>query len=122
MHEKIPRKNILFKMLLLRVSFQLYSQEHTVRLVVKLLSPPAPLEYCGPGSNLVAYAPLLYTVLLGVTSTDTVHVLSLYGLVCLFHLNYSNYLCLIIFLLCMFNLICPFMLHSPCFVCCCNSS
>jgi hypothetical protein len=55
-------------------------QEHTVRLVVKLLSPPVPPEYRGPGSHLVAYAPLLYTVLLGVTSTDTVHVLSLYGL------------------------------------------
>eukprot|EP00253_Pinus_taeda_P001346 PITA_01346 len=55
-------------------------QEHTVRLVVKLLSPPAPPEYHGSGSHLVACAPLLYTVLLGVTTTDTVHVLSLYGL------------------------------------------
>ena len=60
--KKFREKNILFKMLLLRISFQLYSQEHTVRLVVKLVSPPASPEYCGPKSNLVAYAPLLYWI------------------------------------------------------------
>ncbi|XP_057816725.1 mediator of RNA polymerase II transcription subunit 33A [Cryptomeria japonica] len=54
-------------------------QEHAVRFVVKLLSPPPPPDYGGPGSHLVAYAPLLYTVLIGVTSVDAVHILSLYG-------------------------------------------
>eukprot|EP01018_Ginkgo_biloba_P000531 Gb_17496 [translate_table: standard] len=56
-------------------------QEHAVRLVVRLLSPPAPADYAGPGSHLVAYAPLLYAVLVGVTSVDAVHILSLYGMI-----------------------------------------
>ncbi|KAH9309638.1 hypothetical protein KI387_037549, partial [Taxus chinensis] len=55
-------------------------QEHAVRLVVKLLSPPPPQDYQGSGSHLIAYAPLLYTVLIGVTSVDAVHILSLYGM------------------------------------------
>jgi len=56
-------------------------QEHTVRLVVKLLSPPVPADYHGPGSHLVAFAPLLHAVLKGLTTIDTVHVLSLHGMV-----------------------------------------
>jgi hypothetical protein len=55
-------------------------QEHAVCLVLKLLSPPAPPDYRGSVSHLVANAPLLYAVLLGVTSADIVHVLSLYGM------------------------------------------
>ncbi|KAH9309641.1 hypothetical protein KI387_037552, partial [Taxus chinensis] len=56
-------------------------QEHAVRLVVNLLSPPVPADYHGSGSHLVAYAPLLNAVLKGVTTHDNVHVLSLYGMV-----------------------------------------
>lgn len=56
-------------------------QEHTVRLVVKLLSPPVPADYHGPGSHLIAFAPLLHAVLKGITTVDTVHVLSLHGMV-----------------------------------------
>eukprot|EP00253_Pinus_taeda_P021926 PITA_21926 len=58
-------------------------QEHTVRLVVKLLSPPVPADYHGhgPRSHLVASAPLLHAVLKGITTVDTVHVLSLHGMI-----------------------------------------
>ncbi|KAL4205446.1 hypothetical protein AMTRI_Chr01g137360 [Amborella trichopoda] len=56
-------------------------QEHAVRLVVRLLSPPAPADYCGNESHLIASGPLLYCVLTGIASVDSVHVFSLHGMV-----------------------------------------
>ncbi|XP_057816727.2 mediator of RNA polymerase II transcription subunit 33A isoform X2 [Cryptomeria japonica] len=55
-------------------------QEHAVRLVVNLLSPPIPVDHHGSGS-LLEHAPLLNAVLRAVTTHDNVHVLSLYGVV-----------------------------------------
>ncbi|GLJ38137.1 hypothetical protein SUGI_0776330 [Cryptomeria japonica] len=56
-------------------------QEHAVRLVVNLLTPPIPVDYHGTGSHLLAYAPFLNAVLRAITTHDNVHVLSLYGVV-----------------------------------------
>lgn len=56
-------------------------QEHAVRLVVNLLSPPIPVDHHESGSYLLEYAPLLNAVLRAVTTQDNVHVLSLYGAV-----------------------------------------
>ncbi|XP_020521729.1 mediator of RNA polymerase II transcription subunit 33A isoform X2 [Amborella trichopoda] len=56
-------------------------QEHVVRFVVKLLSPPAPPDFTGPGSHLVSYTSMLQAVLFGLSSIDTVHILSLYGVI-----------------------------------------
>ncbi|XP_068669237.1 mediator of RNA polymerase II transcription subunit 33A-like [Aristolochia californica] len=56
-------------------------QEHAVHYAVKLLSPPVPPGFSGPGSHLVAYMSMLHAILLGLSSFDTVHILSLYGMV-----------------------------------------
>ncbi|KAK1264927.1 Mediator of RNA polymerase II transcription subunit 33A [Acorus gramineus] len=56
-------------------------QEHVVHLVVKLLSPPAPPDFSGPGSYLVSHMSILSAILFGLSSVDTVHILSLYGMV-----------------------------------------
>lgn len=65
--------------------FFLFWQEHVVRVVVKLLSPPVPPSYTGPGSHLVVdYMPMLCALLLGASSIDTVHILSLHGVVSTF--------------------------------------
>ncbi|XP_057971679.1 mediator of RNA polymerase II transcription subunit 33A-like [Malania oleifera] len=56
-------------------------QEHVVYFVVKLLSPPAPSNFTGIRSHLVDYMPMLNAILFGVSSVDTVHILSLHGLV-----------------------------------------
>ncbi|XP_049933972.1 mediator of RNA polymerase II transcription subunit 33A-like isoform X2 [Nymphaea colorata] len=55
-------------------------QEHTVQIIVKLLSPPEPPNFSGSGSHLVAYSSVLSAVLFGLSSIDTVHILSLYGM------------------------------------------
>jgi hypothetical protein len=56
-----------------------------VHIVVKLLSPPVPPSYTGPGSHLVVdYMPMLCPLLLGASSVDTVHILSLHGAVSTF--------------------------------------
>lgn len=52
-----------------------------VHYVVKLLSPPIPSTHIGQRSHLVDYTPMLSEVLVGASSVDTVHVLSLHGLV-----------------------------------------
>lgn len=52
-----------------------------VHFAVKLLSPPVPPEFSGPGSHLVAYMSMLNVILFGLSSSDIVHVLSLYGVV-----------------------------------------
>lgn len=56
-------------------------QEHVVHFTVKLLSPPVPSDFSGPGSHLVTYMSMLNAVLFGLSSFDIVHVLSLYGVV-----------------------------------------
>ncbi|XP_068668880.1 mediator of RNA polymerase II transcription subunit 33A-like [Aristolochia californica] len=56
-------------------------QEHAVKYAVKLLSPPVPPGFSGPASHLVAYMSMLRAILLGLSSFDTVHILSLYGVV-----------------------------------------
>ncbi|XP_077214711.1 mediator of RNA polymerase II transcription subunit 33A-like isoform X2 [Tasmannia lanceolata] len=56
-------------------------QEHVVHFAVKLLSPPVPPKFSGPGSHLLAHMSTLHAILLGMSSFDTIHVLSLYGMV-----------------------------------------
>ncbi|KAF3793040.1 Mediator of RNA polymerase II transcription subunit 33A [Nymphaea thermarum] len=56
-------------------------QEHTVRLAVRLLSPPPPADYHGSDSHLISYAPMIFSVLVGISSVDSVHVFSLHGMV-----------------------------------------
>ncbi|KAG9457423.1 hypothetical protein H6P81_001931 [Aristolochia fimbriata] len=56
-------------------------QEHTVRFVMKLLSPPVPADHSGTESHLIGCAPVLHILLTGVSSVDCVHIFSLQGLV-----------------------------------------
>ncbi|KAJ6395149.1 hypothetical protein OIU77_020417 [Salix suchowensis] len=56
-------------------------QEHVLRYVVKLLSPPKPSTHTGQRSYLVDYMPMLSVILSGASTIDTVHVLSLHGLI-----------------------------------------
>ncbi|XP_052172561.1 mediator of RNA polymerase II transcription subunit 33A-like isoform X2 [Diospyros lotus] len=56
-------------------------QEYVVQFVVKLLSPPIPQNFIGSRSHLVDYMPMLNSILLGAASIDTVHILSLHGVV-----------------------------------------
>ncbi|XP_010278916.1 PREDICTED: mediator of RNA polymerase II transcription subunit 33A-like [Nelumbo nucifera] len=56
-------------------------QEHVVHFVVRLLSPPIPPNFSGPGSHLIDYMSMLNAILFGVSSSDTIHILSLHGLV-----------------------------------------
>ncbi|XP_020101456.1 mediator of RNA polymerase II transcription subunit 33A-like [Ananas comosus] len=56
-------------------------QEHTVRLVVKLLSPPVPPDYTGSDSHLINHGPMLNVLLTGISSVDCVQVFSFHGLV-----------------------------------------
>ncbi|KAJ6865642.1 hypothetical protein NC651_036033 [Populus alba x Populus x berolinensis] len=55
--------------------------EHVLHYVVKLLSPPKPSTHTGQRSHLIDYMPMLSAILSGASSIDTVHVLSLHGLV-----------------------------------------
>ncbi|XP_050236948.1 mediator of RNA polymerase II transcription subunit 33B [Mercurialis annua] len=56
-------------------------QEHTLLFIIKLLSPPVPVDYSGSDSHLINYAPLLNVLLVGISSVDCVQILSLLGLV-----------------------------------------
>ncbi|KAG1338909.1 mediator of RNA polymerase II transcription subunit 33A-like [Cocos nucifera] len=58
-------------------------QEHVVRIVVKLLSPPVPpnSSVSGSGSHLIGHMSLLGAILFGVSCSDIVHILSLYGVI-----------------------------------------
>ncbi|XP_021281710.1 mediator of RNA polymerase II transcription subunit 33A-like [Herrania umbratica] len=56
-------------------------QEHVVHFVVKLLSPPVPPGYGGPRNHLIDHMPMLCAVLFGASSIDTVHILSLHGVI-----------------------------------------
>lgn len=61
-------------------------QDHTADFIIRLLSPPAPAEYSGSESHLIAYAPLLNELILGIASSDNLHIFSLHGLV-----NFASY-------------------------------
>ncbi|XP_057513892.1 mediator of RNA polymerase II transcription subunit 33A-like [Actinidia eriantha] len=56
-------------------------QEHVVHFVVKLLSPPIPPNFKGSRSHLVEYMSMLSAILFEASSIDTVHILSLHGVV-----------------------------------------
>uniref|UniRef100_A0A2P2K0V4 Mediator of RNA polymerase II transcription subunit 33A n=1 Tax=Rhizophora mucronata TaxID=61149 RepID=A0A2P2K0V4_RHIMU len=56
-------------------------QEHVVHYVVKLLSPPIPSTPMGQMNCLIDYMPMLSAILFGASSVDTVHVLSLHGVI-----------------------------------------
>uniref|UniRef100_A0A7N0V9N6 Mediator of RNA polymerase II transcription subunit 33A n=2 Tax=Kalanchoe fedtschenkoi TaxID=63787 RepID=A0A7N0V9N6_KALFE len=56
-------------------------QEHVVNCVVKLLSPPVPSKFSGVGSHLLEYTSMLSALLFGTSSIDTVHILSLHGVI-----------------------------------------
>ncbi|OUZ99643.1 hypothetical protein BVC80_9061g76 [Macleaya cordata] len=56
-------------------------QEHVVHFVVKLLSPPVPPNFTGPGNHYVEYMSMLHSVLFGMSSIDNVHILSLHGVI-----------------------------------------
>ncbi|KAI6698742.1 hypothetical protein NL676_018861 [Syzygium grande] len=56
-------------------------QEHVVKFVVKLLSPPVPVGHNGPQSHFVDYMPMLSALLFGISPIDTAHMLSLHGVV-----------------------------------------
>ena len=56
-------------------------QEHVMHFVVKLLSPPVPPSYAGPGSHLIDYMSMLSALLFGASAINTVHIFSLHGMV-----------------------------------------
>ncbi|KAI3814826.1 hypothetical protein L1987_14472 [Smallanthus sonchifolius] len=56
-------------------------QEHSVYFITRLLSPPPPANYSGVGSHLIAYAPMLNVLLVGIAPIDCVQIFSLHGLV-----------------------------------------
>ncbi|KAI3711880.1 hypothetical protein L1987_70429 [Smallanthus sonchifolius] len=56
-------------------------QEHGVYFITRLLSPPTPANNSGDGSHLIAYAPMLNVLLVGIARIDCVQIFSLHGLV-----------------------------------------
>ncbi|ONM19240.1 Mediator of RNA polymerase II transcription subunit 33B [Zea mays] len=54
-------------------------QEHVVQMVLKLLSTFLPLD-SGSEGRYVQHMPMLHALVSGISSIDTVHILSLYGL------------------------------------------
>ncbi|KAH7522398.1 hypothetical protein FEM48_Zijuj07G0134100 [Ziziphus jujuba var. spinosa] len=56
-------------------------QEHTVHFIIRLLSPPVPVNYSGCDSHLISYAPMLNVLIVGIASVDCVQIFSLHGLV-----------------------------------------
>ncbi|XP_021752651.1 mediator of RNA polymerase II transcription subunit 33A-like isoform X2 [Chenopodium quinoa] len=56
-------------------------QEHTVSFITRLLSPPVPADFLGNDSHLIAYAPMLFVLLVGIAPVDCVQIFSLHGLV-----------------------------------------
>ncbi|KAF5787780.1 putative mediator of RNA polymerase II transcription subunit 33A/B [Helianthus annuus] len=56
-------------------------QEHSVYFITRLLSPPLPANYSGNDSHLIAYAPMLNVLLVGIAPIDCVQIFSLHGLV-----------------------------------------
>ncbi|XP_054785728.1 mediator of RNA polymerase II transcription subunit 33A-like isoform X2 [Prosopis cineraria] len=56
-------------------------QEHTVHFIIRLLSPPTPVENTAGNSHLINYAPILNVLVVGIASVDCVQILSLHGLI-----------------------------------------
>ncbi|XP_019106358.1 mediator of RNA polymerase II transcription subunit 33A isoform X2 [Beta vulgaris subsp. vulgaris] len=56
-------------------------QEHTVLFILRLLSPPMPVDYSGTESHLISYGPFLNVLLVGIATVDIVQIFSLHGLV-----------------------------------------
>ncbi|KAL3647903.1 hypothetical protein CASFOL_008871 [Castilleja foliolosa] len=56
-------------------------QEHTVCLIIKLLSPAVPRDFSGSESHLIGYAPFLNTLLVGMLSVNCIQIFSFHGLV-----------------------------------------
>ncbi|KAI3715390.1 hypothetical protein L6452_22372 [Arctium lappa] len=56
-------------------------QEHSVYFITRLLSPPPPANYSGNDSHLIAHAPMLNVLLVGIAPIDCVQIFSLHGLV-----------------------------------------
>ncbi|KAJ3693747.1 hypothetical protein LUZ60_009227 [Juncus effusus] len=56
-------------------------QEHTVKFVIKLLSPPVPVNYTGTESHLINHGAMLNAILTGISSVDCVKVFSFHGMV-----------------------------------------
>ncbi|XP_027364485.1 mediator of RNA polymerase II transcription subunit 33A isoform X3 [Abrus precatorius] len=56
-------------------------QEHTVHFILRLLSPPVPVEHTEGNSHLINYAPILNVLFVGIASVDCVQIFSLHGLV-----------------------------------------
>ncbi|XP_039793952.1 mediator of RNA polymerase II transcription subunit 33A-like [Panicum virgatum] len=56
-------------------------QEHTVRLVVKLLSPTDPIDYSGRESQLIKLGPTLNVILSGISAVDYAPIFSFHGLI-----------------------------------------
>ncbi|GAB4851154.1 Mediator of RNA polymerase II transcription subunit 33A [Ancistrocladus abbreviatus] len=76
--EKISAASILCGASLIR---GWHVQEHAVYFITRLLSPPVPADYAGGDSHLIAYAPMLNVLLVGIASVDSVQIFSLHGLV-----------------------------------------
>ncbi|PWZ38467.1 Mediator of RNA polymerase II transcription subunit 33B [Zea mays] len=56
-------------------------QEHTVRLVVKLLSPSDPIDNSGRESQLIKLGPMLNVILSGISAVDYAPIFSFHGLI-----------------------------------------
>ncbi|XP_052207639.1 mediator of RNA polymerase II transcription subunit 33A-like [Diospyros lotus] len=56
-------------------------QEHTVHFIIRLLSPPVPVDHSGSGSHLIGYGPMLNVLLVGIAPVDCVQIFSLHGMV-----------------------------------------
>ncbi|XP_054805312.1 mediator of RNA polymerase II transcription subunit 33A-like isoform X3 [Prosopis cineraria] len=56
-------------------------QEHTVHLIIRLLSPPVPADSTEGNNHLINYAPFLNVLIVGIASVDCVQTFSLHGLV-----------------------------------------
>ncbi|KAK7245793.1 hypothetical protein RIF29_40643 [Crotalaria pallida] len=56
-------------------------QEHTAHFILRLLSPPVPLESTEGNNHLIDYAPILNVLFVGIASVDCVQIFSLHGLV-----------------------------------------
>ncbi|OIV91936.1 hypothetical protein TanjilG_25417 [Lupinus angustifolius] len=56
-------------------------QEYTAHFILRLLSPPVPLENTEGNNHLIDYAPILNVIFVGIASVDCVQIFSLHGLV-----------------------------------------
>ncbi|XP_074307309.1 mediator of RNA polymerase II transcription subunit 33A isoform X2 [Silene latifolia] len=56
-------------------------QEHVVYYITRLLAPLAPADYVGDDSHLIAYAPMLFVLVVGIAPVDCVQIFCLHGMV-----------------------------------------